>query len=260
MKSKVWFDCKDLSAYKNNFKVIRDLNLTLKNDEDLVILGPNGSGKSSIIDIINRNIYPIQKPNSYLRIFDKELIDIWELRKRISVVNNDVKCRISLDLKVFDLILSGLYGTYTKVNKSSEENLLRVEKLIRFMNLTNISNTSFDYLSDGEKQISLIARALINNPEIIILDEPGSNLDLKGKLFLINRIENLSKLGTRIVLVTHDMSLITKNYNRIILLKKMKIIADGDPNKIMTSENINKLFDCNVELIKINENWLISTK
>ena len=77
MKNNIRCDCKNLTAYRNNFEVVKDLELKLNKDENIIILGPNGSGKSSIIDIINRTIYPVQKPNSYLRIFNKEIIDIF---------------------------------------------------------------------------------------------------------------------------------------------------------------------------------------
>ena len=249
MKNKIWFDCKDLSVYRNNFEVFKNLNLKLNKEENIIILGPNGSGKSSIIDIINRTIYPVQKPNSYLRIFNKEIIDIWEIRKRISIVNNDIRTRIEGKTIVFNLILSGLYGCYNKGNQIKDADRKIVKELIDLLQIEYISKIEFKNLSEGEKQIALIARALINNPEILILDEPSVNLDLRAKLLLINKINEVSITGTKLLLVTHDLSLITKIYNRIIFLKEMKIIADGVPTKIMTSENINKLFDIDIKLI-----------
>ena len=126
------------------------------------------------------------------------------------------------------------------------------------MSLTEISNKKFDALSEGEKQITLIARALINNPEILILDEPTINLDLRSKFFLIKKIDDLSSCGSNILCITHDIEMITNNYNRIILLKKRKVIADGKPEIIMKSKNINKLFDIKIKLLKHKKNWSIS--
>ena len=111
MFNKFWFDAQNINCFKNGFRVIKDLNLKISYSENVILIGPNGSGKSSLIEVINRNIYPVIANESKLKIFGKELINLWELRKRISTVNNDIKNRINPNLQVFDLILSGLYGS-----------------------------------------------------------------------------------------------------------------------------------------------------
>ena len=117
MLKKFWFDAKNINCYVNGFRVINDLSLKIAYTENVILIGPNGSGKSSLIEVINRNIYPVVANESKLKIFDKELINLWELRKKISTVNNDIKNRINPNLQVFDLILSGLYGRYCYVQK-----------------------------------------------------------------------------------------------------------------------------------------------
>jgi len=154
--NKYWFDAKNINCFKNGFRVIKDLNLKIAYSENVVLIGPNGSGKSSLIEIINRNIYPVVANESELKIFDKENINLWELRKKISTVNNDIKNRINPNLKVFDLILSGLHGRYCFIENKSESDSCKVEKIIKKMNISNLSKKNFSYLSDGEKQISLL--------------------------------------------------------------------------------------------------------
>jgi len=255
--NKFCFEAKNITCFKNGFRVIKDLNLKISYSENVLLIGPNGSGKSSLIEVINRNIYPVIANKSKLKIFDKELINLWELRKRISTVNNDIKNRISPNLKVFDLILSGLYGRYCYVQNKSERDSYKVEKIMKKMNISNLSNKNFSYLSDGEKQISLIARALINKPEILILDEPISNLDYKSKFFVIDKINELTKSNTKIFCVTHDISMITKIYDRVIMLKEGVVIADGNQKKIINSKNLNKLYGIDVEVIENNGFWII---
>ena len=126
------------------------------------------------------------------------------------------------------------------------------------MNISNLSKKNFSYLSDGEKQISLIARALIKKPDILILDEPIANLDYKSKFFVVDKVNELSQLNTKILCVTHDISTITKIYDRVIMLKDGKIIADGDQNKVINSENLNKLYGIQVEVTKNNGLWNIN--
>ena len=255
MRTNCWLDVKNTTAYKQGYKVIKNLSLQLFYNERIIILGPNGSGKSSIVDLINRNIYPLVEKESYFKIFNEELIDIWKVRKYISTVNNEIKLRINKDLKVKDVLLSGLYGRFCKINNPKIEELNKVKELIDKMFLNDIADKEFGYLSDGERQISIIARAIINNPKVLILDEPSVNLDLKSRIFLIEKIKNLSQLGICILCITHDISIITKDYSRLIFLKDREIIRDGKPSELMNSKNINKLFDINIKLIENSNSW-----
>ena len=255
MRTNCWLDVKNTNAYKQDFKVIKNLSIKLFYNERIIILGPNGSGKSSIVDLINRNIYPLVEKESYFKIFNEELIDIWKVRKYISTVNNEIKLRINKDLKVKDVLLTGLYGRFCKINNPKVEELNKVKELIDKMFLNDIADKEFGYLSDGERQISIIARAIINNPKVLILDEPSVNLDLKSRIFLIEKIKNLSQLGICILCITHDISIITKDYNRLIFLKDREIIRDGKPSELMNSKNINKLFDINIKLIENSNSW-----
>jgi iron complex transport system ATP-binding protein len=133
-----------------------------------------------------------------------------------------------------------------------------VEKIIKKMNISNLSKKYFSHLSNGEKQISLIARALIKKPDILILDEPIANLDYKSKFLVVDKINELSKLNTKIFCVTHDISTITKIYDRVIMLKDGKIIADGHQKTVLNSENLNNLYGIDVELTKNDGLWNIS--
>ena len=255
MRNNCWLDAKNITAYKQDFKVIKNLSIKLFDNERIIILGPNGSGKSSIVNLINRNIYPIVKNNSYFKIFNEELIDIWKVRNDISTVNNEIKSRINKDLKVKDILLTGLYGRFCKINDPKKKDLIKVNELIEKMFLNDIADKNFGYLSDGEKQITIIARAIINNPKVLILDEPSVNLDLKSRIFLIKKIHNLSKSDISILCITHDISIITKDYNRVIFLKDREIIGDGKPSQLMNSKNINQLFDINIKLIENGNSW-----
>ena len=258
MVNNFWIEAKNINCFKNGLREIKGLNLKIAYSENVILIGPNGSGKSSLIEVINRNIYPVIANESKLKIFGKELINLWELRKRISTVNNDIKNRINPNLQVFDLILSGLHGKYCYVQNKSERDSYKVEKIMKKMNISNLSNKYFSYLSDGEKKISLIARALIKKPDILILDEPIANLDYKSKFFVVDKINELSKLNTRIFCVTHDISMITRIYDRVLMLKDGKIIADGNQNKVINSENLNELYGIDVEVTKNNGLWSIN--
>ena len=252
-----WFESANIRCFKNGYEVLKDLNLKLKFSENVILLGPNGSGKSSILELINRNIYPIAGDKVVLKIFNNELINLWELRKRISTVNNEIKNRISPSLLVIDLLISGLYGKYCFISNKTKKDILIAKNLLTKMNLTKLSQRYFSHLSDGEKQIALIARALINNPEILILDEPTANLDYNSKFYVIDQIEKLSKIKTKILCVTHDITTITNIYDRVIMLKEGVIIADGCQKNVINKENIDKLFDIKIEVYQHKGQWNI---
>ena len=260
MTNDYWFESKNICCFKNGYEVVKDLNLKLKYKENVILIGPNGSGKSSLVELINRNIYPVVKKNTIFKIFNKELINIWELRKKISTVNYDVRNRVNPKLKVFDLIRSGLYGKYCKIVHNTSDDFSIVNKLLKETLITDLSQKSFSHLSEGEKQIALIARALIKKPEILILDEPIANLDLKSKYYVLDKINELNKLNTQIICITHDLSMISEIYNRIIMLKDRVIVADGTQGETINNNNINNLFDINVDVFKHKGYWHIYRK
>ena len=255
-----WLEAKNISCFKNEYEVVKDLNLKLKYNENVILIGPNGSGKSSLLELINRNIYPVLKKETVFKLFNKELISIWELRKKISTVNHDVKARINANITVFDLIISGLHGKYSKISNKCERDVLLAENLINKMLLTKLSQRYFSQLSEGEKQIVLIARALVKNPEILILDEPIANLDLKSKFYVIDQINELTRLNTKIICVTHDISMITEIYNRVIMMKDRIIIADGTQGETINGKNLSILFDINIEVTKHKGYWHVYRK
>ena len=257
MSQDFWLEAKNISCFKNEYEVVKDLTLKLRYGDNVILIGPNGSGKSSLLELINRNIYPVLKKDTVFKIFNKELINIWELRKRISTVDYDLRSRIKANLTVFDLIMSGLYGKYCKISYKSEKDVLLVENLINKMLIKKLSQKYFSHLSEGEKQIVLIARALVKNPEILILDEPIANLDLKSKFYVTDQINELTKLNTNIICITHDISMISEIYNRIIMLKDRMIIADGTQIETLNSKNLSNLFDINLDIFKYKGYWHI---
>ena len=147
MVNNFWFEAKKINCIKNGYRVIKDLNLKIAYSENVILIGPNGSGKSSLIEVINRNIYPVDEKQSSIKIFGKKLINLWELRKRISTVNNDIKNRINPYLRVFDVILSGLYGKYCYISNKSERDYYKVESIMKSLNISNSASIVFHHLS-----------------------------------------------------------------------------------------------------------------
>ncbi len=262
MNPKIWLELTNIDVIKEGKYLLRNINLKLYEGEIITILGPNGSGKSSLVSLINRTIYPISRNGSSIKIFGKEQINIWQLKKYISIVNHDLNQRINTRITVRDLIQSGLYGSIG-INRNEVINsidLERTDTIINQFGLKRISQERYHFLSDGEKRNVLIARAMISNPKVLILDEPTINLDMKSLFNLFEIIGKLISSKVTIIFITNNIDSILKQTNKIILLKDGMILEQGNPNQIMQTDTINYLYDTNVELLNINGNWRVIPK
>ena len=262
MQKAIWLELSNIDVIQKEKYVLKDINLKLYLGEVITILGPNGSGKSSLINLINRNLYPLVNSNSKIKLFNKELINIWDLKQKISCVNEDLNKRINHRLTTKEVIISGLYGTIgmNKNNIIKDRDLKLVDNILNEFSLTNISNEKYQDLSDGQKRNVILARAMVNKPEVLILDEPTINLDMKSLFNLFNTIKRLLLSKITIIYITNKIDSILKETDRIVLMKNGRIIADGHPRQIMKTETINNLYETNIELININGNWRVIPK
>ena len=167
--------------------------------------------------------------------------------------------RISHKTPLIEVISSGFFGSTSLngVRKLNSQQQNRIRSLLKEFYLDEFSESNFGNLSDGLKRRALIARALANDPEILILDEPVSNLDLKSRHSLILLLEKISSSNTTIVQVTHNIDSILKNTERVILIKNKKIIRDGNTSECLTSKELSYLFDTELKVIKRNGYWQV---
>ncbi len=249
-----WLEIKEVEAWLGPTQVFRNLSLKLKQGENTAILGPNGSGKTALVKLITRNIYPIVKRGSTLKIFGNQTIKLNQLRSRIGVVSTDLEVRTPDYISAKDVVLSGLYGSIgiNRNRSPKEKEIKKVQDLISELGLEDIDGRSFGQLSDGERRRLLIARAMINEPEVLILDEPTNGLDLKARHQLLKYIRILCTSKTTIILITHRVEDIVKEMQRIIFLKKGAIIRDGATNDLLLSEPLGKLYETPLEIIFAN--------
>ena len=256
MTNRKWLELKNINIYYDQKNIINNINLSLETGQNTVLIGANGSGKSTLIKSITRLKYPIYEKNSHLKLFNSTKINIWELRSKIGFVCTELDLRMKHNMTITDVIMSGLQGTFGLLNKETitSEQTKRLEKVMKLLNI-NVSNKYYCELSDGQKRKVLLARALINQPVILILDEPTTMLDIKSSYSFLNDLRQLSKEKVTIFYTTNNIENIIPEINRIIFLKKGIIIADGEPSKVMTSENISNLYDYNLNIISKNGFW-----
>ncbi|WP_269623003.1 ABC transporter ATP-binding protein [Prochlorococcus marinus] len=254
-----WLNVKNLVLYFKNKKILDQITFNLSIKQNTVIIGPNGSGKSTLIRTITKHIYPKYQIDSHIKIFGEDNINIWKLRTHIGFLITEIDSRIKNTTLVKDVILSGFQGTYGLVNYKliTAAHIKALNNLLCKMNLNGISDYYSD-LSDGQKRRVLIARAIVNKPKVLILDEPTSMLDIKCTYELLDSLSKLVKDGITLLYVTNNIQNIILETERVILIKKGKIIADGDPNKILTSKNLSYLYEYDLNVDFLNGFWRIS--
>tara|TARA_Y100001968_G_scaffold110568_1_gene100077 strand:+ start:1485 stop:2288 length:804 start_codon:yes stop_codon:yes gene_type:complete len=252
-----WAILKNLYVYIDDKEILSNINIKLYYGENILILGPNGSGKSTFLKLLNRSIYPIISKNSSLRLFNKENINIWGLRKKIGFLLTEMEQRINSGVSLYDVVISGFSGTFnSRYSKSlSEKETLKVEYLVNQWELNNIVNSEFKSLSDGQKRRALLARALVFEPNILVLDEPFCNLDIKSIAILNHNLNRLINKSLNIIYVTHNIESILPKTNRVILIKEGKILKDGNPKELINSKTLSDLYNVSIKVKEQEGYW-----
>tara|TARA_Y100001968_G_C19410172_1_gene745835 strand:+ start:379 stop:1191 length:813 start_codon:yes stop_codon:yes gene_type:complete len=252
-----WATFRNINVYIDKEEILSNINIDLNYGENILILGPNGSGKSTFLKLLNRSIYPIVTKHSSLKLFNKENINIWDVRKKIGFLFKEMEQRVNKGVTLYDLILSGFSGTFnSRYSKLlSEKEKIKIDTLINKWGLNNIIDKDFTSLSDGQKRRALLARALVYEPKILVLDEPFSNLDIKSNYILNKNINKLIDQSVNIIYVTHTLESILSKTNRVLLIKEGKIIKDGNPSELITSKTLSDLFGISLNVMKQEEYW-----
>ena len=254
-----WAILKNINVYIDQIKILSDININLRYGENILILGPNGSGKSTFLKLLNRSIYPIDSNDSSFRLFNKENINVWELRKKIGFLFKEMEQRVNNGVNLYDVISSGFSGIFNSrhTNLLSKREKIKIDNLINKWELNNIIYNEFQSLSDGQKRRALLARALVYEPNILVLDEPFSNLDIKSNFILNQNLNKLIKQSVNIIYVTHSIESILSKTNRVLLIKEGKIINDGSPYDLINTKTLSDLFNISIKVIEQKGYWRI---
>ena len=227
-----------------------DVSLRIEQGEHVCILGPNGCGKSTLIKTITREFYPLQKEETFVSILGRERWDIFELRNLLGVVSPDALACDAGEVTGRDIVISGFFSSvrvFPHHHPLTEHIRLADEALSR-LGIAHLGARPLAQMSSGEAKRTLIARALAHKPETLLLDEPSNALDIAAQFRLRDKLRDLAKSGLAIVLVTHHVSEIIPEIERVILLKAGRIVADGPKNAILTTRNLTELFGVPVEV------------
>ncbi|HGM1123188.1 ABC transporter ATP-binding protein [Clostridioides difficile] len=231
----------NLSVGYNNKVVISNINVEVKNGEILCLLGSNGAGKTTLLRSLSKLISPI-KGEIYLNGVNINCISRKALSKKMALVLTN---RLLGDLMtVQDIVNIGRYPYTGFFGNLSKKDLIMVDEALESVDALHLKKRYFDELSDGEKQKVLVARALVQEPEIIILDEPTTHLDIKHRLELINILKKLSKeKSISVILSLHEIDIALKSCDKVALIKNNEVIAYGQPEDVVDEDIINSLYE-----------------
>lgn len=245
-------DLKAVEAWVGPRRVFENLSLRLFKGEHTVVLGPNGSGKSSLIRLLSREIYPVVKRGSWLRLFGDSTIDLWQLRSRMGVFSQDHPHTYRGGTKGIDVVLSGFFGSngMGRNQLPAPHQRLRGEALMERMGLAHLAPHPFQQLSQGEKRRLLLARSLVHDPEVLVLDEPTNGLDIQARHQLLIELGKLARGGTTLLLVTHRIEEIPPEIQRTVLLKAGRVEGDGPTDALLQDQPLSQLFELPLSVVK----------
>lgn len=249
-------DVHEATVWRGDSRVFDRCSLTIAQGEQVAILGPNGAGKTTLLKLINRELYPVAAEGSWVRILGHSSWNVWQLRSRIGVVSHDLQASYRATTTALDVVLSGflssvgVHGMLRRRITARQRETAR--QAMRGVGVEALADTAFGALSTGQQRRCLLARALVHEPDTLILDEPTAGLDLAASFDYLARIRRLVAEGRSIVLVTHMLNEIPPEIERVILLREGSILADGPKRRVLTEENLERTYGTRVRLARVD--------
>ncbi|HOJ63189.1 MAG TPA: ATP-binding cassette domain-containing protein [Spirochaetota bacterium] len=247
----------NVNLFLENNHILKDINFQMKKGENWAIIGRNGSGKSFLLRIISTYQYP---SNGKVFIMGNKLgeTNVWNLRKKIGIVSDDLQKEYKETTTVSNVILSGFFSSIGIYEEPDLEMIKKKDQILDFLDLNHIKDKPFGKISYGEQKRTLIGRALVFDPDLLILDEPATGLDIASKEEFLLYIQKLIENDHSIIYVTHHIDEIVSGINKVLILKNGKIFATGDKDKILQDKILTQAFDIKIKCKKKRERYFYS--
>ena len=259
-------ECRDVTVYRGDVRALDRLTLTIAAGESVAILGPNGCGKSTFIKALTCDCYPAIEPVPFmLRIMGRERWSVAELRHMLGIVSQDLTAEctrgMSSDFVEYphrvtgrDTVLSGFFSSIgiAAHQQITPEMAHKAEAILDRLDIAHLAARPLDELSSGEARRLVIARALVHDPAALVLDEVGNSLDLRAAHQLREMTRAIAQAGTALVVVTHNLSEIVPEIERVILLRDGRVLDDGPKERLLTSATLTRTFGLPIEVGRHN--------
>jgi iron complex transport system ATP-binding protein len=244
----------DVSIVRDGTTILDTISWTVDGTERWVILGPNGAGKTTLLQITAALIHP---SSGTARLLDDKLgaVDVFDLRPRIGFVSSAMSRRLPGNETVLNVVMTAAYSVTGRWNEEYEDiDIARARRVLDEWKLGAFTDRAFGGLSDGEQKRVLIARAVMTDPELLLLDEPAASLDLGSREELLQLLGGFatSPNAPAMVMVTHHVEEIPQGFTHALLLAKGKIVDAGKLEDVVTAKKLTKTFEIPLELTVFN--------
>ena len=239
-----------VSVVRGAARLLDDIDWTIDEADRWVVIGPNGAGKTTLLQILAAQIHPT---GGVAGLLGEVLgaIDVFELRPRIGLTSAALADRLPRGERVSDVVVSASYAVLGRWREEYDElDHQRAKELLAELGIAHLSDRTFGTLSEGERKRVQIARALMTDPELMLMDEPAAGLDLTGREHLVR---SLSAIATAVgspamVLVTHHVEEIPPGFTHALLLKQGRIVSAGPIEQALTAQTLSDTFDLALSL------------
>ncbi|MGH3274692.1 MAG: ABC transporter ATP-binding protein [Streptosporangiaceae bacterium] len=237
--------------------LLRDVDWTVRSDESWVIIGPNGAGKTTLLQVAAAMLAPTAGSAEILGELLEDA-DLTDLRTRIGFASVAVADRVPPAEKVIDLVLTASYGILERTAETYDSSdVTRAVELLDAMGCAHLIRRRFATLSEGERKRVQIARALMADPEMLLLDEPAAGLDLGGREDLLRRIAGLAAdpVAPLMVMVTHHVEEVPADFSHAMLLRRGTVLAAGPVHEVFTERNLSRCFGLPLRVTSRRGRW-----
>lgn len=238
-------------------RILDAVSLDVREGEQTAILGPNGSGKSSLIKLIMRQDYPLVHPDGIpaMLLYGQARWDVFELRKRLGIVSADMHQMFlngmsHQEISGLDVVVSGYFASVGLFPHHEVTPMMRQRALeaLNLMEGVHLAQKPIAAMSTGEARRLLIARALVHDPRVLLLDEPTTGLDLLARQRFLETLRALARSGKTLLLVTHHIEEILPEVDRVILLKAGRVFLDGPKQTVLTTPQLSALYEAPIQV------------
>jgi iron complex transport system ATP-binding protein len=248
---------RDVAVVRDGNDLLTGIDWDVSPGERWAVLGPNGSGKTTLLAVAGVRLWPTRGEVTVLGATLGH-VDVRTLRPRVALVSGSVVRQLRADLSARAVVVSGRYGALeTWWHTYSDEDWARADQLLAEAGMAHIAARAFGVISEGERQQVLLARALISEPELILLDEPAAGLDLGARERLVNRLGSLAidPSTPPLVLVTHHAEEIPIGITHAVLIRGGRILDQGPLATVFTSEAVSACFGVDVTIGETDGRW-----
>lgn len=248
---------RQVSIRRDDALLVDSVDWTVEEDERWVVIGPNGAGKTTLLQLAATQLYP---STGTVDVLGERLgqANVFELRPRIGFTSAALAERVPEGEKVIDLVLTASYGMMGRWREDYEsQDVTRAVELLEQLGCAHLIRRHFGTLSEGERKRVQIARSLMPDPELLLLDEPAAGLDLGGREDLLRRLSTvaLDETAPALVLVTHHVEEVPPDFTHAMLLRSGSVVASGPLESVLTDEKLSASFEMPLRVERHQGRW-----